>query len=107
MTDHAILKKKLKAQWESMAEDWISRIQDSETSHREAMLDGWILDVLGEVVCRKVIDLGCGEGRFSRTLVERGAEVAGVDLCQPLYRVRQEAPGLRLKISHRRYGGSL
>ena len=84
MTDHSALKDDLKAQWEARAEDWISRLQDSETSHREAMLDGWMLDAVGDVSGRKVIDLGCGEGRFSRMLAERSAVVTGIDLCHPL-----------------------
>ena len=83
MTDQPILKNELKAQWEAMAEEWISQVQDGETSHREAMLDGWMLDAVGDVSGRKVIDLGCGEGRFSRMLAERGAVVTGVDLCRP------------------------
>ena len=32
----------------------------------------------------QVVDLGCGEGQFSRMLAERGATVTGVDLCRPL-----------------------
>ena len=32
MTDQSILKNELKAQWEAMAEDWISQVQDGETS---------------------------------------------------------------------------
>ena len=83
MTDQSILKNELKAQWEAMAEDWISQVQDGETSHREAMLDDWMLDAVGDVSGRKVVDLGCGEGRFSRILAERGAVVTGVDLCRP------------------------
>ena len=31
-----------------------------------------------------MIDLGCGEGRFSRMLAERSAVVTGIDLCRPL-----------------------
>ena len=83
MTDQTTLKDELKAQWEAMAQDWISLSQDSEKSHREAMLDGWMLDAVGDVSGRKLIDLGCGEGRFSRMLAERGAVVTGVDLCVP------------------------
>ena len=83
MTDPSTLKDELKAQWEAMAEDWIRQSQDSESSHREGMLDGWMLDAVGEVSGRKSIDLGCGEGRFSRMLAERGAVVTGVDLCRP------------------------
>ena len=97
MTDQSILKNELKAEWDARAEDWISRIQDSETSHREAMLDGWMLDAIGDVADRNVIDLGCGEGRFSRMLAQRGAVVTGLDLCRPLiefarmHRVTNEA----------------
>ena len=97
MTDQSTMKNKLKAQWEAMAEDWISQIQDSETSHRKAMLDGWMLDAVGDASDLKVIDLGCGEGRFSRMLAERGAMVTGVDLCRPFiefaknHRVSDEA----------------
>ena len=69
MTDQSTLKNELKAQWEAMAEDWIS-LQNCETSHRDAMLDA-----VGEVSGRKVVDLGCGEGRFSRMLARRGAVV--------------------------------
>ncbi len=83
MDDQSKLKSKLKAQWEAMAEDWISQVEDGTTSHREGMLDGWMLHAVGDVAHRKVIDLGCGEGRFSRMLAERGALVTGVDLCRP------------------------
>lgn len=90
MTDPSILKDDLKAQWEAMAEDWIRQAQDVENSHREAMLDGWMLDAVGEVSGCKVIDLGCGEGRFSRILTQRGAVVTGVDLCRPLIQFAED-----------------
>ena len=105
MTDQLILKNELKAQWEAMAEDWISQVQDGETSHREAMLDGWMLDAVGDVSGRKVIDLGCGEGRFSRMLAERGAVVTGVDLCRPFIEFRQQPPVFQRGLPDRRYGG--
>lgn len=90
MTDASILKDELKAQWEAMAVDWIRQAQDAEKSHREAMLDGWMLDAVGDVSGCKVIDLGCGEGRFSRMLTERGAVVTGVDLCRPFIEFAKE-----------------
>ena len=83
MTDQSSLKAELKGQWEAMAEDWISQHQYGESSPRVAMLDGWMLDSVGDVSDLKVVDLGCGEGRFSRMLAERGAKVTGVDLCRP------------------------
>ncbi len=39
-----------------------------------------VLQALGAVAGRRILDLGCGKGRFARALWERGAEVVGVDL---------------------------
>jgi ubiquinone/menaquinone biosynthesis C-methylase UbiE len=43
-----------------------------------------MLQIAGDVTGQRVIDLGCGEGRFCRMLAERGAETLGVDL-QPAF----------------------
>ena len=37
---------------------------------------------VGSVSWLDVVDLGCGEGRFSRMLAERGGRVTGVDLSE-------------------------
>jgi SAM-dependent methyltransferase len=50
-----------------------------------------ILERLGPVAGRRVLDLGCGKGRFARSLIERGAEVVGLDLSA---RMLAEADGL-------------
>ena len=84
MTKQTPLQDELRSQWEARAEDWINLIQDTKSSHREAMLDGWMLDAVGDVAGRKVIDLGCGEGSFTRMLAGQGAVATGVDLCWPL-----------------------
>ncbi len=39
-----------------------------------------ILDLLGEVKGKKILDIGCGEGIIGRLLKERGAEVHGADI---------------------------
>lgn len=39
-----------------------------------------VLDAIGPVDGLRVLDLGCGKGRFARALQGRGADVAGVDL---------------------------
>ena len=39
-----------------------------------------------------MLDLGCGEGRFSRILIDRGAKrVLGIDLCEPMIKAAQES----------------
>jgi ubiquinone/menaquinone biosynthesis C-methylase UbiE len=44
-----------------------------------------MIEACGDVRGLRVLDCGCGEGRFCRMLVDRGAEqVVGVDFCPPM-----------------------
>ena len=70
----------MKTQWTEAVEDWIQQDQ----AVRTGMLDSWMLDALGDVAGSSVVDIGCGEGRFSRLLAGLGAHVTGVDLTEPL-----------------------
>ena len=73
-----------RTKWVDLAERWIELVNNGPNVHREGLLDSWMLDAVGEVSGLAVIDLGCGEGRFSRMLTERSAKVTGLDLCEPL-----------------------
>ena len=84
------LERRLRTQWTEAAQDWIGQDQ----AVRTGMLDSWMLDALGDVRGRRALDIGCGEGRFSRLLAGLGAEVTGVDLTEPLIeRARELAVG--------------
>ena len=74
------LKDLLRTQWAESVEDWIQQDQ----SVRTGMLDSWMLEALGDVSGKRVIDIGCGEGRFCRLLAGLGAEVTGIDLTEAL-----------------------
>ena len=74
------LKDLLRNQWAESVEDWIQQDQ----SVRTGMLDSWMLEALGDVSGKRVIDIGCGEGRFCRLLAGLGAEVTGIDLTEAL-----------------------
>ncbi len=74
------LHERLQTQWTESAQGWI----DTDQAVRTGMLDRWMLDSLGDVRGQSVIDIGCGEGRFSRLLSQLGATVTGVDLTEPL-----------------------
>jgi SAM-dependent methyltransferase len=64
--------------WEQSAQAWIAIIDKGEPN-RELLLDAVMLRLAGDVTNLRVVDTGCGEGRFCRMLAERGAIVAGLD----------------------------
>ena len=74
------LEERLRTQWTKAVQDWI----ETDQTVRSGFLDTWMLDALGDVSGKSVIDIGCGEGRFCRLLSGLGAAVTGVDLTEAL-----------------------
>jgi SAM-dependent methyltransferase len=66
------------ASWEGSVEAWIRRI-DAGEPNRELLLDPVMLDLCSDVRGLRVLDVGCGEGRFSRMLEGRGAAPVAMD----------------------------
>lgn len=52
-----------------------------------------VLDLLGDVAGRRVLDAGCGSGPLVADLHERGASVAGFDASPAMIRLAQERLG--------------
>ena len=65
--------------WVSSAEAYTA-FQDGGDPNRTLLMDPVMLRLCGDVAGKAVLDLGCGEGRFSRMLVERGAHCIGIDV---------------------------
>ncbi len=90
-------KEQMRRQWDEFAPFWIERIRARGDISREGCLDEWMLREVGDVKGRDVIDLGCGEGRFSRMLAGRGARVTGVDLCETMVAAAKEKSSTALE----------
>src|SRR5579862_3577377 len=69
------------AGWDASAEAWIACV-DSGDASREVLLDPLVTDLCGEAAGLSVLDIGCGEGRYSRKLAKAGAFVTGLDPCR-------------------------
>ena len=83
-------------------QDWSGRVGEEWADKAEA-LDGMLgpfgdagIDALGDVVGKRIIDLGCGAGATSIALADRGALVTGVDVSEALLDVaRTRDPDMR------------
>ncbi len=64
--------------WQASAAAYIA-FQDANDRNRTMLLDPVMLDLCGDVRGQRMLDVGCGEGRFCRMLAERGATVTGID----------------------------
>ena len=74
--------------WDAVADEWISHADTND--YRNAFLMPNMLAMLGDVAGLKVLDLGCGEGGYSRELAQRGASVVGVDGSKRLIEAARE-----------------
>ena len=74
--------------WDAIADDWVRHADSSD--YQNVFLVPRMLRMLGDVGGRRVLDLGCGEGRYSRELARRGARVTGVDGSARLIEVARE-----------------
>ncbi|HPQ39960.1 MAG TPA: class I SAM-dependent methyltransferase, partial [bacterium] len=83
----------LNNEWRTLAPAWIREAREGDNPTRTALLDGPVLDACGDVTGLRVLDCGCGEGRFCRMLAARGAAyVLGLDLCEPMIASAREMP---------------
>lgn len=65
--------------WIESAGAWIAEQGANGDWSRRAILDPALETILSGVQNKAILDLGCGEGRYSRTLKNKGAMVTGID----------------------------
>lgn len=64
--------------WDRNAEAWHRNYGENDPSRRY-LLDPIIVEVLGDVNGKHILDAGCGDGYLSRKLATKGADVTGVE----------------------------
>ena len=66
-------------QWEASAAAWIAIQGGTGDFGRVHVLDAPMLALVDELAPARVLDVGCGEGRFCRMLEARGIATTGID----------------------------
>lgn len=81
----------LEREWYELSMLWIKEAREGRNPTRTGLLDKPMLEACGNVEGLKILDCGCGEGRFCRMLVDKGSEyVLGLDLCEPMIEAAEE-----------------
>lgn len=62
------------------SEFWVKIMRERLDRYRSELTDPAVLDALGPVDGRRILDAGCGEGYLSRILAGLGATATGIDL---------------------------
>lgn len=75
--------------WDASASNWILNI-DRGDRNREMLLDPAMLELAGDVSGLRILDVGCGEGRFCRIMSRRGAAVVGLEPTAGLLKAARE-----------------
>lgn len=63
--------------WNRLGKEWIDLAQTGESRMRFIM--PYMLGVMGCVSGKRILDIGCGEGGYSRELARKGAHVVSID----------------------------
>src|SRR5262245_16917186 len=75
-----------RARYDAVADFYVSGFDSIDDPVSRA-----VLDLLGPVAGRRVLDAACGHGRITRELARRGADVVGIDISGKLIGRAREA----------------
>jgi len=86
---------KQRRQWNKAAKSWVQFVRNGKNYYAEYLNGPALKEAVGNVKGKKVLDIGCGEGYFSRFFASKGAEVTGVDLSKSMIKEAIEEEGNR------------
>jgi len=98
------LKRHRDAGWDRLAAAWDAEAGDTGVRNQRLVIDPVLLDVLGPVKGKRVLEIGCGNGYLSRVLARRGARVTAVDFSRKMVEfaaAREQATPLGIRYLRR------
>jgi len=79
------------ASWDGVAEDYHKTVGDTGDLYHRTYVNPVIFEILGDVKGLSILDLACGQGYLSRILVQKGAQVIGVDVSEKMLEIARKS----------------
>ncbi len=76
--------------WGPVASWYDDHLEKSHDTYHEKVVYPNLSRIIGEVRGKKVVDMACGQGQFSRLLAEGGAFVTGTDIAHELIAIAEK-----------------
>ena len=79
--------------WDDGAEEFAGRFKRNEEFFHKHIINPTLLNLLGDVRGKAVLDVACGEGHFSRMLAEQAKndiQITGIDASKKLIEIAQK-----------------
>ncbi|RJS89544.1 class I SAM-dependent methyltransferase [Candidatus Bathyarchaeota archaeon] len=84
------LNETIRRQWNKGAKSWVEFVRSGRDYYKEHLNGPALKRMVGNVRGKRVLDVGCGEGYFSRVFARMGAEVTGIDISEALIEAARE-----------------
>ena len=75
--------------WGSVASWYDDHLEKSGDTYHEKVIYPNLLRILGDIKGKKILDLACGQGQFSRLMRDQGAHVTGIDIGKELITIAE------------------
>ena len=82
--------KKKETSWGHVANWYHEHVSESGDTYHEKVIKPNLLRILGDVKGKRVLDVACGQGFFSRALNAAGAHVTGADIAPELIAIAKK-----------------
>lgn len=73
-----------KSEWDKLAEWWNAEVGEKGTWQQQHDINPVMFKILGNIKNKKILEIGCGNGNFARSLAKKGAKVTALDLSKKL-----------------------
>src|SRR3989338_8158475 len=82
--------KKSDTSWGHVANWYHEHVSESDDTYHEKVIKPNVLRILGDVNGKRILDIACGQGFFSRALNAAGAHVTGADIAPELITIAKK-----------------